>query len=76
MQMLSALKRPFQRSTIRPEERHLLLSQNDDASAVGFAVGYGSPSQLSREYHRLFGASPQQDVDRLRATREDVATAM
>lgn len=29
-------------------------------------VGYESASQFSREYSRLFGAPPQQDVKRLR----------
>jgi len=66
----------YQKQLRLQEARHLLLSQNDDAAAAGFAVGYGSPSQFSREYHRLFGAPPRQDIDRLRATREDLATAM
>jgi transcriptional regulator GlxA family with amidase domain len=29
-------------------------------------VGYEGPSQFSREYSRLFGTPPQQDVKRLR----------
>jgi len=64
----------YQKQLRLQEARHLLLSKNDDAAAAGFAVGYGSPSQFSREYHRLFGAPPRQDIDRLRATREDFAT--
>ncbi|NWP01038.1 helix-turn-helix transcriptional regulator, partial [Escherichia coli] len=32
---------------------------------AGFAVGYDSPSQFSREYRRLFGAPPRQDIARL-----------
>ena len=33
---------------------------------MGFAVGYDSPSQFSREYARLFGAPPARDAARLR----------
>jgi len=57
----------YQKQLRLQEARHFLLSRNDDAAAAGFAVGYGSPSQFSREYHRLFGAPPRQDIDRLRA---------
>ncbi|HAQ85978.1 MAG TPA: AraC family transcriptional regulator CmrA, partial [Pseudomonas sp.] len=31
-----------------------------------YRVGYESPSQFSREYSRLFGASPVKDLARLR----------
>jgi AraC-like DNA-binding protein len=31
-------------------------------SAVGFAVGYDSPSQFSREYRRMFGVPPSRDA--------------
>jgi transcriptional regulator GlxA family with amidase domain len=34
-------------------------------AAVGFAVGYESASQFSREYRRLFGLPPGQDAARL-----------
>jgi transcriptional regulator GlxA family with amidase domain len=42
------------------------LSSSQDVAAVGFAVGYDSPSQFSREYRRQFGARPGQDGERLR----------
>ena len=48
------------------EARSRLLAQSDDIAAVGFSVGYDSPSQFSREYSRLFGAPPGRDVARLR----------
>lgn len=35
------------------------------AGTAGFAVGYESPPQFSREYRRLFGAPPRQDIERL-----------
>jgi transcriptional regulator GlxA family with amidase domain len=37
-------------------------------AAVGYAVGYDSPSQFSREYRRLFGAPPRTEIARLRET--------
>ena len=55
----------FQKHIRLQEARSRLLSSQDVAS-VGFAVGYDSPSQFSREYRRLFGAPPSQDVERLR----------
>ncbi len=46
--------------------RARLLAESEDVAAVGFSVGYESPSQFSREYSRLFGAPPGRDVARLR----------
>jgi transcriptional regulator GlxA family with amidase domain len=40
------------------------------SSSVGFAVGYDSPSQFSREYRRLFGAPPGHDAQSLRRSNE------
>jgi AraC-like DNA-binding protein len=48
------------------EARKLLLSEKLDAATVAFAVGYESSSQFSREYRRIFGAPPLQDIARLR----------
>jgi transcriptional regulator GlxA family with amidase domain len=45
-----------------------LLAAPGDVAAVGYAVGYDSPSQFSREYRRLFGAPPGQDAHRLLTT--------
>ena len=50
------------------EARQLMLNQNVDAGNAGGLVGYESASQFSREYSRLFGAPPQQDVRRMRLT--------
>jgi AraC-like DNA-binding protein len=49
------------------EARRLLLASQRDAASISFAVGYESPSQFSREYHRLFGAPPIQDQNRMLA---------
>jgi AraC-like DNA-binding protein len=48
------------------EARARLLAQPDDITGVGFAVGYDSPSQFSREYRRMFGAPPSRDARALR----------
>jgi AraC-like DNA-binding protein len=48
------------------EARRLMLSENEDAAAAAFQVGYESPSQFSREYSRLFGNSPLRDITSLR----------
>ncbi|WP_280140857.1 AraC family transcriptional regulator [Luteibacter sp. UNCMF331Sha3.1] len=44
-----------------------LISGDDDIATVGFAVGYDSPSQFSREYRRLFGKAPLVDRNEARA---------
>ena len=48
------------------EARRLMLTENQDAAAVAFQVGYESHSQFSREYSRLFGAPPLRDITNLR----------
>lgn len=48
------------------EARRLMLAENSDAVNAAYQVGYESPSQFSREYSRLFGAPPIQDIGRLR----------
>ncbi|WP_329262186.1 AraC family transcriptional regulator [Actinoallomurus sp. NBC_01490] len=42
-----------------------LIAAPHDVAAVGYVVGYDSPSQFSREYRRMFGAPPGQDAARL-----------
>ena len=56
----------FQKQIRLQEARAQLLAAPEDVAAVGFAVGYDSPSQFSREYRRLFGAPPGRDARRLR----------
>ncbi|MEQ4922451.1 AraC family transcriptional regulator [Proteus hauseri] len=48
------------------EARRVMLIETVDAAQAAFIVGYESPSQFSREYHRLFGLSPLKDVQRLK----------
>jgi AraC-like DNA-binding protein len=56
----------FQKQVRLQEARNLLLSHANDVAGVGFAVGYDSPSQFSREYSRQFGRPPGRDVEWLR----------
>lgn len=56
----------YQKQLRLQEARRLMLTGGATAGSAGFAVGYDSPSQFSREYRRLFGAPPRQDVERLR----------
>jgi AraC-like DNA-binding protein len=48
------------------EARRLMLVEKSTAANAAGRVGYESPSQFSREYARMFGAPPIQDIDRLR----------
>jgi AraC-like DNA-binding protein len=50
-----------------------LLAAPGDVAAVGYAVGYDSPSQFSREYRRLFGVPPGQDTKRLLSSGADTS---
>lgn len=47
------------------EARRLMLAENYNAISCRNRIGYESPSQFSREYARLFGAPPIQDIERL-----------
>jgi AraC-like DNA-binding protein len=57
----------YQKHVRLQDARVRLLADHSDIASVGFAVGYESPSQFSREYSRLFGAPPGKDIERLRA---------
>jgi transcriptional regulator GlxA family with amidase domain len=52
----------YQKQLRLQEARRLMLGEGLDAAQAAFRVGYESPSQFSREYRRLFGAPPRQDV--------------
>jgi AraC-like DNA-binding protein len=57
----------YQKQLRLQEARRLMMAEGASAGSAGFAVGYDSPSQFSREYRRLFGAPPRQDIERLQA---------
>jgi AraC-like DNA-binding protein len=58
----------YQKQLRLQRARVQLLATPGDVAAVGYAVGYDSPSQFSREYRRLFGVPPGQDAHRLLST--------
>ncbi len=55
----------YQKRMRLSEARRLMLTEHVDASRAAFQVGYESPSQFSREYSRMFGAPPMQDIRKL-----------
>lgn len=58
----------YQKQLRLQEARQLMLNHHVDAGSAGGRVGYESASQFSREYNRLFGSPPQQDIKRMRLT--------
>lgn len=55
------------RNHIRLQEaRRMMVMDGLTAAEAGFAVGYESPSQFSRDYVRIHQLSPKRDVARLR----------
>ena len=50
------------------EARTRLLADPGDIAGAGYAVGYSSPAQFSREYRRTFGVPPRRDARALRET--------
>ncbi|MFL9815225.1 AraC family transcriptional regulator [Stutzerimonas sp. VN223-3] len=57
----------YQKQLRLQEARRLLMAEGLEVSVAGYRVGYEGPSQFSREYSRLFGASPVKDMARLRS---------
>ncbi|MBB5859041.1 AraC family transcriptional regulator [Xanthomonas arboricola] len=67
---LDAAVSPMQyvKSTRLHQARLLMVRQSLTAEAASHAVGYTSPSQFSREFRRLFGATPAAEARRMRET--------
>lgn len=57
------------------EGRRLMVNEDVDAASAGLRVGYESASQFSRDYRRLFGTPPRQDMMKLRAAAIDLPGA-
>jgi AraC-like DNA-binding protein len=55
----------YQKQLRLQKARIQLIAAPHDVAAIGYAVGYDSPSQFSREYRRMFGSPPGQDAARL-----------
>lgn len=56
----------FQKQLRLHEARRLMFADGLECAVAAHRVGYESPSQFSREYRRLFGAPPRQEIAKLR----------
>ncbi|QWT18629.1 AraC family transcriptional regulator [Bacillus sp. NP157] len=56
----------YVKSTRLHQARLLMVRQGFTADVASHAVGYASPSQFSREFKRLFGATPAAEAKRMR----------
>lgn len=64
------------RNRLRLEEaRRIMVSASVGVAEAGFAVGYESPSQFSRDYRRLYGRAPTGDVARVKNDGSGVTSA-
>ncbi|AJX00297.1 AraC family transcriptional regulator [Burkholderia gladioli pv. gladioli] len=57
----------YLKSTRLHQARLLMIRRGLTAAAASASVGYESPSQFSREFKRMFGRSPTQEVEQMRA---------
>lgn len=64
----------FQKQIRLHEARARLVAEPGDVAGAGFAVGYDSPSQFSREYRRMFGVPPSHDASALRGAVAQTST--
>lgn len=55
----------YQKQLRLNEAQRLMLSKNYDATTAGYAVGYESPTQFSREYKKMFGNPPKSNIKKL-----------
>ena len=53
----------YQKQLRLMEARRLIIINDSQISQIAMQVGYESPSQFSREYKRLFGNSPNSDLN-------------
>ncbi len=53
----------YQKQLRLHEARRLIQIERRNIGSAGYAVGYQSRSQFSREYSRLYGVSPQQHMN-------------
>jgi AraC-like DNA-binding protein len=60
--MTSVSPNQFQKELRLGEARRLMMTQGYGASRAAFEVGYLSASQFSREYARMFGSPPREDL--------------
>jgi AraC-like DNA-binding protein len=68
-QMTSSSPMQYLKTIRLHQALHRMLQGGLGAAEAAYEVGYGSPSQFSREFRRLFGASPRDEVRRLGVER-------
>ena len=61
----------YQKQLRLQEARSILRNERQDVGAVSRRVGYESASQFSREYSRLFGNPPVQDISKRISSEAD-----
>ncbi|WP_411350131.1 AraC family transcriptional regulator N-terminal domain-containing protein [Paenibacillus sp. WLX2291] len=61
----------YQKTIRLQEAQRLMLTEAVQAADAAFMVGYESPSQFSREYARLYGKPPMQNVQDMRSLLVD-----
>ena len=54
-------------------EIEMVLDEGNNATEAAFAVGYESLSQFTRDYHKMFGRSPSEDLLFLRSAPQKQA---
>lgn len=52
------------------EARRIMLDEGRNATEAAFDVGYESLSQFTREYRKMFGSSPTEDIQFLQRTQK------
>lgn len=57
----------YLKSTRLHQARLLMIRTGLTAAAASATVGYESPSQFSREFKRVFGRSPKEEVEQMKA---------
>ena len=55
------------------ESRRLMLDEGKNATEAAFDVGYESLSQFTREYRKMFGSSPSEDIAFLKKSQKKQA---
>lgn len=65
----------YQKQLRLQDARLRLMTTAQSVSEIGFAVGYDSPSQFSREYRRLYGHPPGLDGEILKASSSSAQDA-
>lgn len=53
------------------EARRLMLDENKNVTEASMEVGYESVSQFIRDYRKMFGLSPKEDISKLRGQLQE-----